>query len=223
MFFLTHTFLLQKKKGGAVSDNLNQAFEQMCFINWKKWCNIFLVLDQGLWSNRHRAFSIQQVGREGGSAYYTCHLFTMKNMYSELVGKRELSEYLWRDIPEVWEYLAKTLSNVWTWIFRHSKDTVLNWHVFCLFSLFCNWSIFVLQCCCDITSASDMFLNFEPSLSVSGLSIHVLGLVVVAGFIAGRTLTGKNHSPGDFTSGESKFPKLCIPRRENFPKSQWPQ
>lgn len=32
-FFLTHTFLLQKKKGGTVSDNLKQAFEQMCFIN----------------------------------------------------------------------------------------------------------------------------------------------------------------------------------------------
>lgn len=35
MFFLTDTFLLEKKKQGAVSDNLNQAFEQMCFINWK--------------------------------------------------------------------------------------------------------------------------------------------------------------------------------------------
>lgn len=190
----------------------------MCFINWKKWCNIFLVLDQGLWSNRHRAFSIQQVGREGGSAYYTCHLFTMKNMYSELVGKRELSEYLWRDVPEVWEYLAKTLSNVWTWIFRHSKDTVLNWHVFCLFSLFCNWSIFVLQCCCDITSASDMFLNFEPSLSVSGLSIHVLGLVVVAGFIAGRTLTGKKSLSSRFYIRRKQISKTLYSKKRKLPQ-----
>lgn len=159
-FSYSHIFTREKERRGSLRQ-LEPGFWTDVFHKVKEMVQHFPSVGPRALIQQTQGF-FHSAGREGGSAYYTRHLFTIKNMCSELVGKRELSEYLWRDIPEVWAYLprhflmygAETLDIV---------KILLNLHIFCSFPLLCNWSTFLLQWCCDITSASDMFLNCEIS------------------------------------------------------------
>lgn len=139
MFFLTHSHIFIREKVGRDSlKQLEVAFEWMCFINWKKWCNIFPGV--GLRALIQQAQgSFHSAGREGVLGIF----LPWKNMHSELLGKRELYVSLKK---HTWSFriIAKTLSNVWPWIWRHSKEILLSWHAFCLFSLLCRWCTVLL-------------------------------------------------------------------------------